>query len=277
MVCIARRWLFACLVLSAAMAPNVKAAAAEDAPLCQDIAKAVANPDVAIVPEKLLAEPEGASRCLITILGSLAARVTAPETDEQTGEELLKAAGALNTIVSASKDQAKAINFIRDNDSIAFAEVLAWGARDQDTQIRLASTILLANVVDNNSICVVLDHLYDKTFLDTPHGVNGRVNLLSVVAVIAPWAYQQNYQNILRMLKTVRPAIEGNKEMAKSGELLASVCERLVFQGTYRNPNRETALPEELQACVGYEPQWATPEQLSYGASASVALDDACP
>jgi len=266
------------LTILVALSAGPPAMAAVEQGLCREIGAAVANPSVTIVPDKLLGDWQEAAACLVDTVELLDLQVTSPETSKQVGQELLKATGALNTMISAAEDSTPPINHIREIDGIPFAKVLAWGARNQDRQVRLATTILLANVVDNNSVCVVLDHLHDQTYLETPAGLSGRVNLLSVVSVIAPWAYEENYQNILRAVQTIRPTVEDNKEMAKTTDLLSSICERLKFQEGLKAANKDVALPDELRACVDYELQWANDKQLTYSPTAPKAtIAKACP
>lgn len=272
------RNILGALTILVALSAGPPAMAAVERGLCRDIAAAVANPSVTIVPEKLLGDWQEAARCLIETVEQFDLQIASPETSKQVSQALLKATGALNTIVSASADSTTPINHIRKIDDIPFAKVLAWGSRNQDRQIRLATTILLANVVDNNSVCVVLDHLHDQTYMGTAAGQSGRVNLLSVVSVIAPWAYEENYQNILRAVQTIRSAVEDSKDTAKTTDQLSSICGRLAYQEGLKAPNMKQALPRNLRACAGYALQWANDKQLTYSRTApKLTIAKACP
>ena len=45
----------------------------------------------------------------------------------------------------------------------------------------------------------MLDHLYDPTLAETRWGRSGRLNLLGIAAVVAPWAFKENFENLTRL------------------------------------------------------------------------------
>jgi hypothetical protein len=73
------------------------------------------------------------------------------------------------------------------------------------------STLILANVIDNTTVCVPIDHLYDPSI-----SINGRANLLSVVSVVAPWAYRQKYDNISKVQARISSTISEGRSQSQA-------------------------------------------------------------
>jgi len=102
-----------------------------------------------------------------------------------------------------SDDDTYAIKMIRDSFDEKTVNVLTLAAMSDSKILRVNSTIILANTIDNDSICVILKHLNESlSQLSTEESIgstartNGIGNLLGVTAVIAPWAYKENYDQI---------------------------------------------------------------------------------
>jgi hypothetical protein len=222
---------------------------------CEAISSNVFDPETTVLPDPLLADWRPASICLLLLLDQMATRVSSPELSADDLQPFVKATGALNTII-ATFDGKAVIQHLRANDTIDVASALSWGARNVERSARLNATMLLANIVDNNTICVPIDHLYDTDFIETANGINGRANLLSVVSVISPWAHRENYHNILRLVEQATPQIEG-PNLEKTRSLIGDICRRLGLQETYSAPNKNTPLPPSLRACGGYKATWA--------------------
>lgn len=93
---------------------------------------------------------------------------------------------------------------LRAHDSDKALFNLAYGARNKSPDTRLVSTVVLSNIVDNTSVCIVLDHLYDNDGIelgkDELNRIYGRANLIYALRAVAAWAYGENAENIARYL-----------------------------------------------------------------------------
>jgi hypothetical protein len=202
-------------------------------------------------------------KCLMDILAGLT-----PSNQEKTGwKKFIWTTGAMR-IVIASADQEtpnRAISFFRRWFTLDMISALAFGARSNVDTARVNATLILGNVVDNDTLCVPLDHLYDpKVFRaalgrDDDSQVRGRANLLSVISVVAPWAYQENFNNIQRVyedLTTFLSTYKARPELAQTFEILERLRKRLDYQDTVEAPNKNTKSPG-LLVCKRYKPLWA--------------------
>ena len=147
-----------------------------------------------------------------------------------------------------------------------------YGARTADDNVRSNATLVLGNVIDNQSVCVPLDHLYDSVLGAgaTSYHIRGRANLLGVVSVVAPWAYKENYANIRTMWKYMDieiASLKSRPELQQTFQILENIDLRLKFQdqGEQKGQavNKNTLLPRDLDACKHYRPKWAL-ERLKY-------------
>jgi len=183
--------------------------------------------------------------------------------------ELVRATGAIRIIIAnnetpANKDPSAnkinpAIQTFREVASLDTISSLGFGARSFDDDSRLNATLILGNVIDNKSVCVPLDHLYDDELGTTPYGVRGRANFLGVVSVVAPWAYKENYENIRRLHEDIAERLQPLKDrpdLKQTFEILANIKRRLDFQLTTPGSNMNTQLPLDLQACKTYVVQY---------------------
>jgi hypothetical protein len=160
------------------------------------------------------------------------------------------------------------ISEFRNADDIDAISVLTFGARSNNYQARSNSLLLLANVIDNTTICVPLDHLWDpdlgKLEKDDDYSVRGRANLLSVVSVVAPWAYSENFQNIKRAESNVLGKLDrSDPSLKQTIDIISNIQQRLDSQGP--NANRSVSLPDQLKTgCLKYGRRWAPADQLKY-------------
>ena len=92
-----------------------------------------------------------------------------------------------------------------------------------------------------------LDHLYDPKI-----SPNGRANLLSVVSIVAPWAYKQNYENIQSML--VYTSQQVDPKLTGTAEIIQNIKARLATQDD--NSNKVRPIPAGMNACSQYTPRW---------------------
>jgi hypothetical protein len=250
---------------------------------------------VPVVPASMLTRLDVALPCLIRIIESLDGKRKLPTFDPDVRSQFLSATGALRTIISqaiafdeaakARVDEKKAaggdasesdgagqgnlrafIEAFRKLDNTKVAQVLVHALRSDDRVMRSNALLILANVVDNTTVCVAIDHLYDSEIATTPFGVNGRANLLSVVSVVAPWAYRETYYNIEQVLKFIEPKVDSiSPELKFTRDVIPNIRERLARQTN--ESNRAVCLPEKERDCYAYQRQHATAAQLSYPSS----------
>ncbi len=184
--------------------------------------------------------------------------------DPQAEARFIALTGVLRSAFAIAPE--RAIAAFRDVDSLEIIDTLAFGARHTDRAIRLNATLILGNVIDNTNVCVAIDHLYDTSEMQRPERLNGRANLISVVSVVAPWAYSENYENIRRVSDFLRKEIQGADDVDKTRSLLDNLDERLAYQQETTQFNRTQALPSVLADCREWKPVWAG-DRLSYGAT----------
>lgn len=114
----------------------------------------------------------------------------------------LSVTDVLRTVLSTNVE---AIKLFRDCHDSSTIKPLIWAARGSNQGMRLNSTLILGNTVDNTSVCLVLHHLRDPGI-----SVNGRANLLGVTYAVASYAYSDNVKAIKDTLDLLRPKIESN-------------------------------------------------------------------
>jgi hypothetical protein len=233
---------------------------------------------VPIVPDKLLTDTDASIWCLIKVLEGLkdTAQSTSLPTDVR--NQVLSATGALRAIISKvnvdaqNSDTGNGLNsFIRtfrENASADVISVLSFGARGDSYEVRSNSLLILANAIDNTTLCVPLDHLWDPDIGKLDNGkdysVRGRANLLGVASVVAPWAYRENYDNIKRVRDYTYGKIDkSDPNLKQTVDILNNLQSRLDSQTD--KTNKSVFLPPNLkQKCTNYVHRWATADQLKY-------------
>jgi hypothetical protein len=129
--------------------------------------------------------------------------------------------------------------------------------------------LILANVVDNRTVCVEIDQLYDEKIGLTPFGVKGRANLLAVVSVVAPWAYRETYENIENMIDVITGTLdESDPAIQQTRDIVKNIDQRLKRQTD--ESNKAQCLPADERDCYRYSPEWAKKTQLRYPDKANV-------
>lgn len=218
----------------------------------------------AVMPDRLLADPSVAIPCLVSIVRSMHGEVSAAGTiTPSVFPRLLSVTAGLRAIMARatpSTDQPggsqQALNdFIskfRAVDDVESTSVLAYGARSNSYDLRLNSVLLLGNVIDNTTVCVVLAHLNDPTLLSSDSGLNGRANLLSIVSVVAPWALRENYDNIKATVQSIRQTMNSADSQVKTTVgLLTNIEIRL--QAQTETSNKGAWLdPQARASCANY-------------------------
>lgn len=257
----------ACSVAVVAQAQSSKT------PDCRYYREIIAADD--ILPEKTLVNDwQLAIPCLVEILASL-------KDDVKSGKKIdqfVRTTGAIRIIIASKEGSEKpnpAITLFRKNATLDVASTLAYGARSDAGNARLNAVLVFGNVIDNQFVCVPIDHLYDPKIMNAEPSptnvsqVRARVNLLAVVAVVAPWAYKENFENLERVYEATAEAFEATKgdwEMESTADVLRRLKERLEYQKRIPNPPMNTYLPAGLDACKYYKPLWAR-GRLSYQAN----------
>jgi hypothetical protein len=233
---------------------------------------------VPIVPDVLLADWKTAVKCLKRDLEGLKGIAEATSLPQATRNQFLSSTGAIRAIISKlNKDDENAkttasldefIKLFREKENLEAIIVLTFGVRSDNYQARSNSLLILANVIDNTTVCVPLDHLWDKNLgvldKDQDYPIRGRANLLSVVSVVAPWAYKENFINI----KTVKDSIfnsidKADPTLKQTVDILNNIEARLGAQTN--DTNKNINLPDELKRdCKTYGRRFAKPEELRY-------------
>jgi len=141
-----------------------------------------------------------AVRCIVPEIAKfeddLAARRVLPRL--QGGyREYLSMADALQEMISVVGRPA--ITEIRKVATPEFASALAAGARSPEYNIRIASSYVLSNVIDNSTACVVLDYLHapvQESEEDNPD-IYGRANLVYTLNAVVLWSYKEIFDSIV--------------------------------------------------------------------------------
>ncbi|KNG95510.1 hypothetical protein ATO11_02650 [Pseudaestuariivita atlantica] len=164
-----------------------------------------------VIPEALSLDYQRSLPCITSALPEFADRLNSREfagkspwlreylslTD--TAAEILQTYGA------------PAVRVFREHDSLAVIDALAAGARHTERGVRINSAVILSNVIDNTSTCVVLDHLaapVRESEVDNPDIV-GRSNLIGTTLSVALWAHRDNALALKQTLDRIRERISG--------------------------------------------------------------------
>ena len=134
---------------------------------------------------------------LIIELATFEKIAASPTQSDDDVKAMIAVTDVLRTIL-ANKEKEGALNDFTDHDSAQVIVALAWMARGNVRALRINSTYILANVVDNTNVCIVLDHLRDPKI-----HVDGRINLLQAIQPVASSAYQDNAELIKNSLTVV--------------------------------------------------------------------------
>lgn len=158
----------------------------------------------------------------------------------------LKQAILLTDIVKAilsTSDQSIALFRQCDNDKVVKA--LAWLARGSDKTLRINTANILANTVDNTTICIILRHLQDRSI-----STNGRANFLGVTVAVASYAYKENIEAINTTLKQIQQDVLSSKDdLAQTQQLMIEIAARAL-----KSSNANTPLPDSLKDyCRGFK------------------------
>jgi len=92
-------------------------------------------------------------------------------------------------------EHGKAIDYFRERDDVNLIRLLADFAGWDNRDVRINASLILANVVDNRTLCAVIDRLQTKPVSD-----NTRVNLLQIVSLVAARALPENREWIEKLV-----------------------------------------------------------------------------
>ncbi len=139
----------------------------------------------------------------------------------------------------------EAVNLFRETDNHDVIYTLLRAARGSDRGIRINSTIILANVSDNSSVCVAVDELRAGDLDD-----NGRINLLQIVQTVASYMYKQNWDATKQTLGIVKTNLDRTetKEYERTLNFIKDIDGRLE-----RNQRKNDPLPPRHSACADYK------------------------
>ncbi|MBI5128925.1 MAG: hypothetical protein HZA66_05750 [Rhodopseudomonas palustris] len=279
----------ALLVASLCWAATTSSTMAQ-APACaayRDAVRSSTSSFPTLLRDYLITDPS-ATECLIKIISEMNDGAATATPSPLVRNQFLSATNALRAIITKNNaDDAnlaksngdgpqlrKFINAFRNADNLEAISVLTFGARSETYEVRSNSLLILANVIDNTSVCVPLDHFSDPTLgkvdLSRPandYPIRGRANLLAVISVVAPWAYEENYNLIFKVWKDLDGVInKADPNLTQTANILANLKARLDSQG--KDTNRNASLPPALkQQCAKYKPRFLPPKEWPYSSN----------
>lgn len=212
--------------------------------------------------------------CLLKVIENLSG-VDSPRFSQDDKNVFMSATGALRTILARLRalDQPKAAEKTPDNkppdnkpleksftrqfidkyrelDNLRLTTVMTYGARSVDPDIRLNALLIMGNTVDNKTLCVPLDHLYDPVLGNTAEGVRGRANLVAIVSVPAPWAYRENFDNLTRVADYLWKEIPNEPDFKQTRAAVETLRARLKSQEKADEPMRDKRNPGDCRNYV---------------------------
>lgn len=134
------------------------------------------------------------------------------------------------------------IDVFRRLDDPHTIHVLAEVAKSDDRDLRINASLILVNVVDNTTLCAVIDGLFDDGIND-----NARFNLLQIVSAVSDRALVENRRWIAAILKHTWELVGKDPERyQKSIAVLKEIEEKLSQSADEFEGNLE---PEIIEMC----------------------------
>jgi hypothetical protein len=126
----------------------------------------------------------------------------------------------------------------------AIIKPLIWASRGDNQRLRLSAANILANVIDNTTVCFVLHHLRDTTI-----SPSGRANLLGVTNAMASYAYEDNKASISKTMEIVNTQIGTSAGLDQTRAIISDISGRIE-----RSENKATSLQAAglKEYCTGY-------------------------
>lgn len=213
------------------------------------------------ISSKMLFDGDRTARCLVSLIEEAGAQTPDQALTSEARELLVQSTGAMLRYFAMGNPIAQ-VQSVREQDSLAMTTALTYAARSSDGTVRRNASLVLANTIDNSTVCVPLDHLADPAI-----NPNGRVNLLGVVSTVAPWAVAENYENIKRAALYFQSQSQSNPDLLDTAETVQNLLTRLRSQDGYDNSaSKSGGRTSLLDECRSYQPLWATgtPYALTY-------------
>jgi hypothetical protein len=207
-----------------------------------------------VVPDLLIEDQQQATRCLVDVLREIGQRISSVKDIDTPAIQLplLSATSALRRLIATANggnelkyDAVHLKDFIslfREVDDINVVSALSYAARSGEKDLRLNAVLILGNIIDNSTVCVPLTHLNDSSLLDTVGGENGRANLLGVISVVVPWAYKENYDNIIATIAALETALTEKTDTLQTQRILNNVKTRSLAQNRGTATNKDSPL-----------------------------------
>jgi hypothetical protein len=166
---------------------------------------------------------------LIRALGQI--QTTAPSSwPEAERQRAIVLTDVVRTTLATSDQTIYLFRRCRDDKAI---RALIAAARGDDTTLRINATSILADVVDNTTLCLIFPNLRDKTI-----STNGLTNLLGVTASVAGYAYKENYQQLSATITDIQRNIDNSK--SDSGQIQKVITE--IAARAQRSSNKDRPL-----------------------------------
>ena len=210
----------------------------------------------------LLRDVPVAARCLIVALKEIGLPVTLGESNHL--YRLNRLFDAIRTIIASNEPLA--IQKLREFDDTVVVEILTEAGTSIDSKTRMNAILILGNIIDNTTVCVPIDYLYNPEFIldldGNDYRAKARANLLAVIAVVAPWAYRENWENLSRLKAYFESKDIEWRKFPKTKQVLENLGIRLKRD----IPSNELQkLPEALKVdCKRRALKFAKVEQLNY-------------
>ena len=232
----------AVLLGTCAPRPCLAAEMRMDDEVCVAIREGVASSDY--LGRKTLSDSSRALKCLVNILNG--EKIVSVD-DATNNIELRRVTQAIRAILDAED---RLSDRFREWDTLPALVNLAFSARSLNKDTRVNSTLILGNIADSNSLCVLLDHLYDPAI--TP---DGRFNLLAVLSTLPSKSSKSEVRSIGKLLAYAQNALAGRSDMTETQKMLLSLQDK--------TDRRSVALagrddpPAGGELCYQYTPHWA--------------------
>ena len=205
------------------------------------VGKGTAQQSLPSLGKDVLLDNRDAIPCLVEVLSSLKPRFAGPEARA-------RGCGAVHPGHGGAAHHPcqwrhGSIREFRSADNIDTIATLVSGARNNNPTVRVNAGLILSDVIDNTGLCAVIDQLYDPTLGESDSGRSGRLNLLTVASVVAPWAYKENFENLRRLQDYMVPIVESERDSRQTLRVLANLIDRLNYQDKVAQPNKNEKLP----------------------------------
>jgi hypothetical protein len=137
------------------------------------------------------------------------------------------------------------IEYFRSLDDLNVIMTLVDMATSDNRGIRINATLILANVVDNTTLCAVINKLLSGNIND-----NSQYNLLQVVKVVAGYAREENRAWIKPVLERTNSLSLNKESYARTIALSDEITEILATSAPVDPLPLAQKYPDEYKACI---------------------------